>query len=556
MKKPLCLILAFGMALILAGQIPLFSQTQLDPYIEIELKRVEETYRLMDNYAQTIWPGWNNYKEIEFQVQYPNLVFLLIGPREKVPEGYELVPGRTFRGKKIYLNRKEELPIKIQPPLTGGGGGGLTIRIHIQEDKTTSEEVAQAIAKNLTEKDPSFQPMGSSDHEILLYVHEFFHGYQMRAIRKIHEMDEMRKKAKEAKEKGLNPDVSKVEKTRKPEGEEDRDFQVNPEYSTYSNIEGQALLNAFKEKDKKKALESFKDYSVARELKHKSMTPGAIAFETNTTVMEGTASYSDAKMAMLIRDKKYKPKMGPNDDPFFFDFKYAGGYAHEKTIRAIEGIIGETLDTLGKCYTYGLFQCLLLDRFFPDWKKGFFENDRNLDELTAGKLNLSEKEKNAVAERLKTKYNYEELYAKHAPVIKNRDETKEIVTSRKGKTYIVDFQKTREFIIPQGRGRFVVVGVTGYYVNGIKEFALGDVLLTTWNTPIHKPFLYTIEWTDTKANPEERGYTFNFEKQEGEVYKNVLFTTPGFTLKAPEVQIKENKDENELRIIVLRKVAK
>jgi hypothetical protein len=512
----------------------------------------------MDNYAQTIWPGWNNYMEIEFQAQYPNLVFFLIGPRDKVSEGYELVPGRTIRGKKIYLNRKEELPIKIQPPLTGGGGGGLTITIHLREDKITSEDVAKAIGKDLTEKNPAFQPMGSSDHEILLYVHEFFHGYQFKAIRKIREMEQMSEKARKAKEKGLKPEAPKVEKPKKPEVEEDRDFEVNPEYSTYSNIEGLALLDAFKERNKKEALEAFKDYSVARELKHKFMTPGAIAFESNTTLMEGTASYSDAKMAILIRDKKYKPKMGPKDDSFFFNFKYAGGYAFEKTIAAIEGIMGDTLDTLGKCYTYGLFQCLLLDRFCPGWKKGFFENERNLDEVMAAKLNLSENEKKAVAERLKAKYKYDELYAKHAPVIRNRDEIRQIVTSRKGKTYIVDFKKTREFLIPEGRDRdrSVVLGVRGYFANGIKELTMGDIVLTTWHTPIHKPFLYTIEWTDTEAKPEEKGYTFNYEKQEGDVYKNVIFTTPGFTLKAPEVQIKESKEKNEFRIVILTKIAR
>jgi hypothetical protein len=558
MRKYLCSALVVGMALILAGSFPLSGQTKLDPYLEIELKRVEETYRLMDKFAQKIWPGWNNYPEIEFQVQYPNLVFLLIGPREKVPNGYELVPGRTLRGKKIYLNRKEELPIKIKPPLTGGGGGGLTIRIHLRESGITSEDVAKAIEKNLKDKDPSFQPMASSDGEILLYVHEFFHGYQRRAIKSEREGEKARQKIKDAIKKGVKPEIPKEEK-KKTQVQPERDFDVNPEYSTYSNIEGLALLNAFNEKDKKKALESFKDYSVAREIKHgKHMTPGAALSEVMTTLMEGTASYSDSKMAMLIRDKKYKPNMGPKDDPFFFNFKYAGGYVHEKTIRSIEGIMGETLDTLGKCYTYGLFQCLLLDRFFPGWKKGFFENDRNLDEVTAEKLRLSDAEKAAVAGRLKSKYKYDDLYAKHAAVIANRDEIRNIVTSRKGLTYIIDYQKTREFLLPVGRkgGRDVRVGVAGYFVNGIEEYKMGDVILTTWNTPIHKPFLYTLEWTDTEAKSDVKGYTFYYEKQEGDVYKNVIFTTPGFTLKAPEVQIKENKDKNQFRIIILRKVAK
>ncbi len=546
MKKWLTAVFASGAFLGLCGSLPLFSQSPLESYLEIELKRIEETYRLLDQFAGSIWPGWKNYPEIQFRVQYPNLVFLLLGPRGAVPAGYEAVPGRTLRGKAVYLNRKEELPIKLQPPLIGGGGGGMSIRIMLQQSKILPEDAARAIEKNKTEKNPGFQPPCSSEGEILLYVHEFFHGFQEGVAENVRKAEEKRKKEGQI-----------ADKAPKTEIEEERDFEVNPEYSVYSHIEGQALLDAFREKDKAKALESFKDYSVAREIKHsRTMTPGAVAFETNTTLMEGTASYSDAKMAMLIREKKYRPIMRLADDPFFFDFRFVDGYAYEKTVRSMEEIMGETLDTLGKCYTFGLFQCLLLDRFFPGWKKDVFESGLNLDQITASKLRLSEKEKTAAAERLKTKYRYDELYAKHAPVIKNRDEVRSLVTARKGKTYVVDFQRTREFIIPEGRGRYVVIGVKGYYLNGLKEFTTGDVVLTTWDIPIHKPFIYSVEWTDTEAKPGDKGYVFYYEKKIGEIYKNVFFSTPGFTLKAPEIEIKEDKEKNEFRIFILSKVAR
>ncbi len=499
---------------------------RLEPYLEIELLRLEETYRVMDKFARKIWPGWKNYPEIEFGVQYPNLVFLLVNPRGKVPEGYEVVPGRTVRGRPVYLNRKEELPVKVEPPLTGGGGGGLSIHIWLQGIKFTEEQQkaeAEARAKN----DPSYQPAGSSDNEILLYVHEFFHGFQRRAM-----------------------------KESKGGAQEDRNFASNAEYATYSNVEGLALLAAFKEKDRKKALEDLQDYSVARELKHKFMTPGAIAFETNTTVSEGTASYSDAKMAMLIRDKKYKPAMTRKDDPYFFGFKYANAYAYEKTVAAAEHIMGVTLNTLGKCYTYGLLQCLLLDRLFPGWKAGFFETGKNLDEVTAARLHLTDPEKAAVAARFKTKYKYDELYAKHAGVIKERDDAKALIMARKGRRYVIDLQKTKEIIVPEGRGKFVTIGVEGLYLHGINDFALGDVLLTTADTPIHKPFLWTIEWVDTDAKPGEKGYDLTFEKKDGETYRNVVFQTAGFTLKAPEVEIKEDAAKNEVRVVILRKVAR
>ena len=556
MKKKALIAAVVLTAAIGLGRTALYSQTRLEPYIELELKRVEETYRLMDAYAQKIWPGWNNYTEIEFQVQYPNLVFLLIGPRDKVPADFELVPDRTFRGKKIYVNRKEELPVKIEPPLSGGGGGGLTIRIHLQEGKISEAEAAGAIADNLVKKDPAFQPAASSDGEILLYVHEFFHGFQTRAMPERQAGEDIRRIMKEAKEKGVKPDLSKVKMPRKRAVEPARDFDVNPEYSTYSNIEGLALRGALEAEKKAEAREYFKDYLAAREIKHsKYMTPGAALNEALTTVSEGTAVYSDTRMAMMIRDRKYKPAMNQADDPFFYGFRFMDQYIYSNTRKSIDFVLNDTLDTLGKCYTYGVYQCLVLDRLFPGWKKGFFESEKTLDEVTAEKLKLSDKEKAAVAERLKAKYDYDKLYAKHAAVIAERDAVRNIVTSRKGRTYVIDFQKTREFLMPVARGRSVTVGVSGYFVNGIADYVFGDVTMTTWNTPIHKPFLYTLEWTDTEVKPGEKNYTFNYEKQEGEVYKNVVFTTPGFTLKAPEVKIKEDKDKNQFRIYILRKVA-
>ena len=51
-----------------------------------------------------------------------------------------------------------------------------------------------------------------------------------------------------------------------------------------------------------------------------------------------------------------------------------------------------TLSTL-KCYSYGAYQCFALDRFFPGWNKGIYEKGLNLDQVTAARLKLSEKEK-------------------------------------------------------------------------------------------------------------------------------------------------------------------
>ncbi len=548
-------LLAGFMAL---GQAALFAETKLEPYIELELKRLEETYRLLDTYSRKIWPDWSNYMEIEFRVQYPNLVQLLVGPRDnKVPAGYELVPDRTLRGKKIYVNRKDELPIKVQPPLNGGGKGGLTIRIFMDQIRIDQAEADKAVAQAIAEKNFTFSPAGSSDNEIILYVHEFFHGYQRRAM--MNRAEALEKARKEGK---LPAEPAKPEEPgKRPAEDRDREgegFQANAGYATYSNIEGLALTAAFMEKDKAKALESLKDYMVAREIKQAQfMTPEAAAEESDEALSEGSAVYANTRMLMLIRDGKYKPSLTKKDDPFFYGYRFADGKIAEDTTGAMERDKENTLSTL-KCYSYGAYQCFALDRFFPGWNKGLYEKGLNLDQVTAARLKLAAKEKAAIAERLKTRYGYDKLYAKHAAVVTDRDEIMNIVKSRKGRTYIIDMEKTRDFVYAMGRrnGRSITVSVSGYYVNGIEDLKLGDIELTTWNTPIHKPFLYTIEWTDTEVKPDEKNYTFHYEKKEGDIYKNVIFTTPGFTLKAPEVRIREIKEKNQFRIDVLTKVSR
>ena len=50
----------------------------LEPYIEAELFRLEETYRILDRYAEELWPGWTEYAKIPIKVNFPNGVILLV----------------------------------------------------------------------------------------------------------------------------------------------------------------------------------------------------------------------------------------------------------------------------------------------------------------------------------------------------------------------------------------------------------------------------------------------------------------------------------------------
>ena len=214
------------------------STGKLEPYLEIELKRLEETYNLLDEYAQEIWPGWDNYNDVEFQVQFPNMVFLIVNPRDEIPEGYEKLADRTVRGKEIYLNRTEELPIKLEPPLHGGGGGGMTIRIRLRENEQKTDK------EKLNEKEMA---QAQSESQILLYVHEFFHGFQSQVWPKMKHKQRPRKTDIKKTEKQEKKKIEKKKQRRIRRDYRPPRFEVNAEYATYKEIGGLALSKAYKE---------------------------------------------------------------------------------------------------------------------------------------------------------------------------------------------------------------------------------------------------------------------------------------------------------------------
>jgi hypothetical protein len=261
-------------------------------------------------------------------------------------------------------------------------------------------------------------------------------------------------------------------------------------------------------------------------------------------------------MAMLLKNTKYNPGISQKDDPFFYQFKFMEGYIEENLLADMRNVMELTLDKIGKCYAFGAYQCFVLDRFFPKWKQGFFREKKNLDEVTANFLKLSPDRKKLIANRLKTKYSYDDLYAKHNAVVKERDEAIAMIENRKGKKYIIDFKKTREYPRVKSRGKSIRIGVQQIFLQGIEKLHLGEIELTGIDTPMHRPWIYTFEWIDTKANKDKKGYEISFKEKVEDTYKNAVFKTNGFTLKAPELQINEDKTKNEIRIIILSKVTK
>jgi hypothetical protein len=223
-------------AVILFLTSPLYAQNKLDDIYMIEIARLQETWNVLDQFAEKVWPGWDGYSDYPFMFEYPNMVKLLIGHPDP-PVEFKEVKGITLRGKKVYIDRSKEIPIKLTPPFLGGGGpmpfgkpGGKSVRtVFIW---SAPAEDRGGFYENM-ERDTSKYAL-ASENQILINIHELFHCYQVEFLKKMQ-----------------------------------RDVEYVPDlnFAEYSEIEGTALEKAFKETDYKKTVEYLKDFFVSREMK-------------------------------------------------------------------------------------------------------------------------------------------------------------------------------------------------------------------------------------------------------------------------------------------------
>jgi len=365
----------------------------LESYVEAELFRLGETYRLLDRYGEELWPGWRDYVDVPVEVNFPNGVILFVTSQTKSPQDFERVAGRTVFGKNVYINRQKRTSAEVQPPLFGMARGGELIHVEMRQPDLPPLEAERSAALEARLKDKSrpeapfdLAPLGDSDAHILMYIHEHFHGHQARLQR---------------------PGPVRA-------------FKINAEYAAWAHIEGLALRRAYLESQDAAARDFLKDFVVARELKRAHMPFDAAPAEAYLSMKEGTASYVSLKTAMLLRDSSDKPGIDRAKDPFFYGFAYINGYIDNVMRKGMDFAASLTEDRGGKYYFYGAYQCFLLDRFAPGWKRGFLEKKKDLDSAMAALLKLSAGEKEEIKQRLSTRYAYDEILSLHKNALKKK----------------------------------------------------------------------------------------------------------------------------------------
>jgi hypothetical protein len=374
------------------------SATPLESYVEAELFRLEEVYRLLDRHGKELWPGWTNYAKMAVKVNFPNGVILLMTPSGAQPD-FERIAGRSVFGKAVYVNRKNQTSAEVRPPLFAQmARGGTAVELDMGQPDLPALEAERSAALEARLKDKcrpeapfDLAPLGDSDSHILMYVHEHFHGYQARF----------------PQFQGALPGDALLQR-----------FKVNAEYAAWSHIEGVALRRAYDESQDAAALDLLKDFLVAREIKRAYMPRGTAAAEARISLKEGLPSYVSLKTAMLLIDSSDKPGIDRTKDPFFYNYAHLNGYIDNIMRKGMDFAVSWTEDKRGKYYLYGAYQGFLLDRFAPGWKRGFLENEENLDAAMAALLKISAPEKEEIKQRLPARYGYDEILAFHENALK------------------------------------------------------------------------------------------------------------------------------------------
>jgi hypothetical protein len=515
-------ILAMTAILCLRAQ----GQDTLPGYLAVELKQLQETWHILDLFAERVWPGWNNYRDVPFLIAYPNGVRLLVGHPDP-PKNFSAVAGLSAGGKDVFLDRSREIALPLKAPLLGGGGPVSLGTWRGKPVRTVSLRLFYLDPELAERRDSLERGSGkvpwmpaalqyASENQILINVHELFHCYQETVFRSRH--GNLR-------------------------------YNTDANYAVYSEIEGLALEKAFLTVPDDSLKIFLVDFLTAREMKRKSMTAEQQAEESGEEVSEGTAVYAEAMLLRLI-GRDYAPEISASDDPYYRNFAGADSY-FELKLEQLREIRGETLESRGRSYTYGCFQSLALSRLAGGWQKGFFESGRMLDQLIADVVGSRSGSVPAEGNSLKFRYGYDALLARHAGVIAGRDRALALIEGRKGRAYVINFKETGEYLQVKANGPSYRIGLITVFPNGIDSMRVAEVTLRGTASPIIQDQLFYLRWVDT--GPGEEGCTIQCSRhEEGGIYYNAVVRTGGFTLTAPKLRV--STTPGRVKITVLSKV--
>jgi hypothetical protein len=471
--------------------------------VKIELKRLGEAYQILDQFANDVWPGWDDYMNYPFLLTFQNGLRILVGHPAPPPE-FVRYPDLKVRGLSLFVDTTNLNNYVIKQPLQCGGGiltlGSINNKpITIVDISFISSESSQEDDKNVFK----------GESTIMTFIHELMHCYEPK-IREYRFGNLM-----------INPDLN---------------------FALFSDIEGQALFHASEQCTLNESLPFLKDFCVARSLKLNDLTSSEKISNACDEFCEGLAVYSEFKILTNIKNG-FKSFMTKDDDP---------GYNHFADIDSLlnsyfthlKNSAGNTLEVHEKTYWYGFAEALQLQRYFPNWQNNL-TNGVWLDQIIRNNVRINLEDSLLVMQRFQDIYHIDSLKNKHRATISERDNTYIMFQNRKGRTYIIDFKPISQFpglVVDKAVKRYEM-GFNYLYPDGIREMKFDNISVSFNPVPIEINQLFFVKIVDIDSEKHNKPFEIKYESTDSNgFFYNVTISTPFFTLKAPKVSINENND--------------
>jgi hypothetical protein len=469
-----------------------------------ELKRLDETYRVLDTVSEKVWPGWKDYRQVPFLLEYENGLRVLIG-HPNPPKEFQLVNGFRVGDNQVFADRTQLVAKELIPPLAAGGGpvgfgstaDGLSVEV-------VKMNFAPADQLDLGDGSP---PPPSAEQQILTYIHELFHCFQNSHLNK--------------------------------RAYGNLQFNADSDYALYSEIEGLALHRAYTEPDRDKAKLLIKEFLVARALKRAaSMSEVQANQEASGEFAEGTATYAELRTLEALKSGGFTPVLTTQQDPYYSGFRNADPFLRRYPDRLLKAA-ADVEWPAGKSYTYGCFQALLSDRLFPGWQQSVVAGALFIDKDLGKRLAITTEEKNQIERRIRETYPVAEIRERNAKYLNARDDTYRRMKSRAGQVYVLDFKATGQYLytVADKKGSYSL-GYIQLYPDGLGPIKFDEVELSRITGPAEINQLYYVRTMDSVVRKGTKPFTVEGMKQADGSWKNAVVRTPLFTLKAPRVRIK------------------
>ncbi|MFH0762059.1 MAG: hypothetical protein V2A67_11205 [Bacteroidota bacterium] len=494
------------------------AQTQSDytlpKPVMIELNRLDEAYLILDQFAEKVWTGWDDYLNFPFLMTFQDGLRVLVG-HPNPPEGFIPYPQLTIHDLSVCIDTSKLNNFPVHQPLQCGGGV-----LPYGTDKNNQPVTIVDLNLISATDDPAGKTEYlDAEYHILVFIHELMHCYQARIMPQMFG------------NLSLNPDLK---------------------HALYSEIEGLALQRAFEQDSPEKAIPFLKDFCVARSFKYQGMDESEINQARCDEFREGEAVYSEVTILQNIKNG-FKSNLTAEMDPGYQRFKDIDRYLN-KYINRLKENSGKTLEIYQKNYDYGCFEALMLQKYFPEWQKKI-EAGSWLDPVLRERLEISKQDSLLSLERFRDNYQIDDLKNKHEKIINGRNETYRSFISRKGQVYVINFKPIKQYLpgLADKTKPTYKLGLMEMFPEGTGPVKFDGIVLDMKPVPTEINQLYYFKVVDTNPGKSKKNYAIEYQSQnESGTYTNVTITTPLFTLKAPKVMIRERG--NRIKIIVLSRV--